>query len=125
MKIKYRYTITKPNKPIVSEIFTLKQIESGEALNFIQRHNPREMDIMKERYIRIKDYSNPDVYPEGREIFEGDAVCIAGDADFKKCDGWLVSLDEPSYITLVDPVSGDRIPYFSFEYHGTMRLWEV
>ena len=85
MEIKYRYTITKLNKPVVSEIFTLKQIENGEALKWIYQYDPREMDIVKEQFINRWDV-------KGIELYVGDMVerrCEdddSGDGEYKKGD---------------------------------------
>ncbi len=81
MEIKYRYTITKPNKPAVSEIFTLKQIENGEALKWIHQYNPREMDIVKEQFINRWDV-------KGIELYVGDMIERRCEEDDTSDDGY-------------------------------------
>jgi uncharacterized phage protein (TIGR01671 family) len=65
-EMKIRYAIAKP-KEVLSEIFTIKQIEFGEAAKWLAENNALEGQIKRDFYIESTDKN-------GVEIYEGDIV---------------------------------------------------
>ena len=66
-ELKFKYVVKRQNGHVFSEIFTMKQIENGEALKFLNLNHAREMDVFKYQYIGKLDI-------KGKEIYEGNLV---------------------------------------------------
>lgn len=65
--IKIKYTVKRENGHIFSEIFTLKQIEYGDAARFLELNYAREIDIFKDQYTGKHD-------SERNELFQNDIL---------------------------------------------------
>ena len=72
-EIKFKYIVRRKNGHIFSEIFTLKQIENGEALKFLELNHAREKDVFKCQYIEMEDKYSVEAY-------DGDIILMSDEA---------------------------------------------
>lgn len=92
-QIKIKYIIKRHNGHVCEKIFTLKEIESGDVLDWISINNAREEDIIKRQYTGINDELGVEIYEDHdicRVVINGQRVegCIIWERTGYVLDSW-------------------------------------